>query len=46
MIYFFINMNFEGYIYSGGGLLFFILWLSFTSVSMIKLDKKHEAVTG
>lgn len=45
MFYFFINMNFEGYIYSGGGLLFYLLWLSFSLVNMVKLDKKHEAVT-
>jgi hypothetical protein len=39
MVFFIIHSNFEGYIYSAGGLLFFIFWLSFSIVSSIRYNE-------
>lgn len=42
MVFFIIHSNFEGYIYSAGGLLFFIFWLSFSIVSSIRYNENSS----
>ena len=41
--FFFIHSNFEGYIYSAGGLLFCIFWLS---ISNFNSNYKNESITN
>lgn len=46
MIFFVVHSNFEGYIYSAGGLMFFVFWLSFSIVTSINFNENTTNFSG
>lgn len=39
MIFFIVHSNFEGYIFSAGGLLFFTFWITYSKITTIKFNE-------